>query len=105
LHVNRVFADDSELAHDDAPWYDIVREREREGELYIAAPTDPITVRSRPVNPDSDELIRVFARGILMCKLVNHIRPNTIDLKRIVTDPKRNTFQVRTRYPTPIMHH
>eukprot|EP01125_Pyxidicula_operculata_P004294 TRINITY_DN1649_c0_g1_i2.p1 TRINITY_DN1649_c0_g1~~TRINITY_DN1649_c0_g1_i2.p1 ORF type:complete len:672 (-),score=228.37 TRINITY_DN1649_c0_g1_i2:25-2040(-) len=49
-----------------------------------ALQNDPDLKGELPINPDSDGLINLAKQSILLCKLVNFVRPNTISEQKIV---------------------
>eukprot|EP01125_Pyxidicula_operculata_P009116 TRINITY_DN301_c0_g1_i1.p1 TRINITY_DN301_c0_g1~~TRINITY_DN301_c0_g1_i1.p1 ORF type:complete len:781 (-),score=266.22 TRINITY_DN301_c0_g1_i1:73-2415(-) len=49
---------------------------------------DPDLTGVIPINPDNEDLFKVMSNGVLLCKLVNSIKQNTIDDRKIIKDPK-----------------
>eukprot|EP01122_Echinamoeba_exundans_P003462 TRINITY_DN1355_c0_g1_i2.p1 TRINITY_DN1355_c0_g1~~TRINITY_DN1355_c0_g1_i2.p1 ORF type:complete len:703 (-),score=225.91 TRINITY_DN1355_c0_g1_i2:487-2595(-) len=63
---------------------------------------DPDLKSVLPLNPNSDDLFRVASQGLLLCKLINKIKPGTINERRIVTKPNPNTFEVMINHDLAI---
>lgn len=48
---------------------------------------------SLPLDTDSEALFEVAANSVLLCKLINGIKPGTIDERKIVTKPNMSQFE------------
>mmetsp|Transcript_7789 Transcript_7789/g.11779 ORF Transcript_7789/g.11779 Transcript_7789/m.11779 type:complete len:730 (+) Transcript_7789:287-2476(+) len=58
----------------------------------LANDTDLSGGNPLPINPESDDLFKAVTSGVLLCKLLNAIKPGLIDEKQISKKP-RNKFE------------
>eukprot|EP01087_Luapelamoeba_hula_P001000 TRINITY_DN1075_c0_g1_i3.p1 TRINITY_DN1075_c0_g1~~TRINITY_DN1075_c0_g1_i3.p1 ORF type:complete len:1050 (-),score=333.21 TRINITY_DN1075_c0_g1_i3:60-3209(-) len=47
-----------------------------------------------PINPNSNDLFQAIKEGYLLCKLINKIRPGTIEARKIICKPSMNPFEM-----------
>jgi len=64
--------------------------------------TDPILKIDMPLNPLSDDLFRVCSKSILFCRLINCIRPGTIEEKRIRLKTELSIFEMNDNHALAI---
>uniref|UniRef100_I3IWF9 Plastin 3 n=1 Tax=Oreochromis niloticus TaxID=8128 RepID=I3IWF9_ORENI len=55
---------------------------------------DPDCQHLLPMNPDDESLFTSVRDGILLCKMINHSQPDTID-ERVINTKKLTTFHMR----------
>ncbi|XP_039459229.1 plastin-1-like [Oreochromis aureus] len=55
---------------------------------------DPDCQHLLPMNPDDESLFTSVSDGILLCKMINHSQPDTID-ERVINTKKLTTFHMR----------
>lgn len=53
---------------------------------------NPLTKNILPINPDTDDLFKKCKDGLLLCALINHAVPDTIDVRALNTD-KLNKYK------------
>jgi hypothetical protein len=54
---------------------------------------DPSLKSVLPMRTDSEDLFQVCAQSILLCKLINAVKPGTIDERKICVKPEMSTFE------------
>jgi hypothetical protein len=55
--------------------------------------SDPDLAKVLPMDTHSEDLFTVCANSILLCKLINAVKPGTIDERKIVVKPNLSTFE------------
>ncbi|KAL6067230.1 fimbrin [Balamuthia mandrillaris] len=76
------------------PYHSYSQEEKRAFTIHInnLLKDDPDLQDVLPMDPESKDLFEVVSKGVLLCKLINRIKPGTIDPKKIVGDTEGLIF-------------